>query len=206
MKHRHHIVPKHMGGSDHDENLIELSVADHALAHLRLYEKYGKWQDLFAYNALRGKTDESEAIRVQAAKLGFQEFLMSDGAVEWRHHISSSSVGRKESDLTCYRKSVSGVMAWRCGKFNDRKKIPVNMLRENCKRNSSKMAVGRSRSKKWKQSVTSEEYKKKKMLADPRSTPIILGGIKYNSLRDAARNTEYSYYKIRRMVNKHGEN
>ena len=26
MKHKHHIVPKHMGGSDNPENLIELTI------------------------------------------------------------------------------------------------------------------------------------------------------------------------------------
>ena len=41
MKHKHHIIPKHMGGTDDPSNLIELSVEEHAEAHKVLFEKYG---------------------------------------------------------------------------------------------------------------------------------------------------------------------
>jgi len=34
MKHKHHIVPKHMGGSDDPSNLIELTIEEHAEAHM----------------------------------------------------------------------------------------------------------------------------------------------------------------------------
>lgn len=33
----HHIIPKHMGGSDDPNNLIELIVDKHAEAHLKLH-------------------------------------------------------------------------------------------------------------------------------------------------------------------------
>ena len=45
MKHKHHIVPKHMGGSDDPSNLIELTREEHALAHKILYEQYGKKEE-----------------------------------------------------------------------------------------------------------------------------------------------------------------
>ena len=32
--HRHHIVPKHMGGEDIKENIVYLTPEEHALAHL----------------------------------------------------------------------------------------------------------------------------------------------------------------------------
>ncbi len=63
MKHIHHIVPKHMGGSDDPSNLIELTVEEHANAHLKLYEKYGHWQDLCAYEALSGRIGQEEILR-----------------------------------------------------------------------------------------------------------------------------------------------
>ena len=71
-KHKHHIIPKHMGGTDDKENLIELTPKQHALAHKKLYEKYGKWQDLFAYKALSGRLKNEDIHREKArmANLG----------------------------------------------------------------------------------------------------------------------------------------
>ena len=39
--HKHHIVPKHAGGTNNPENLIELTVEEHAEAHRILYEENG---------------------------------------------------------------------------------------------------------------------------------------------------------------------
>lgn len=50
--HRHHIIPKHMGGDDSKENLVYLTPEEHAQAHLELYEKYGKYEDAQAFNTL----------------------------------------------------------------------------------------------------------------------------------------------------------
>ena len=43
-----------MGGDDSPNNLIYLSVQDHALAHKKLYEEYGKKEDFIAWKALSG--------------------------------------------------------------------------------------------------------------------------------------------------------
>lgn len=50
--HYHHIVPKHLGGTNDRSNLILLCPLDHAKAHLELYKKYGKQADAWAYNRL----------------------------------------------------------------------------------------------------------------------------------------------------------
>ena len=52
MKHKHHIIPKHAGGTDETDNLVELSVEEHAEAHRVLYEQYGRWQDKLAWLGL----------------------------------------------------------------------------------------------------------------------------------------------------------
>jgi hypothetical protein len=61
MKHIHHIVPKHMGGSNDPSNLIELTVEEHAEAHRILWEKHGKWQDKIAWKTLSGQISIQEA-------------------------------------------------------------------------------------------------------------------------------------------------
>lgn len=79
--HRHHIIPKHQGGTDADENIIYLSPEDHAKAHLELYEKYGHYEDAQAYNSLKKYWLESRIL---------------DGYVQSEEHI------RKRTDSIDY--------------------------------------------------------------------------------------------------------
>jgi hypothetical protein len=62
MKHIHHIIPKHAGGTDDPSNLIELTVKEHAEAHLWLWLKYGRWEDRLAWKALSGQIGKEEII------------------------------------------------------------------------------------------------------------------------------------------------
>jgi hypothetical protein len=57
----HHKIPKHVGGSDIEENLLPLSYDDHTHAHKLLYEVYGSHYDFCAWNMRIGKTAEANA-------------------------------------------------------------------------------------------------------------------------------------------------
>jgi hypothetical protein len=70
MKHIHHIVPKHAGGTDDPSNLIELSVEDHAEAHRLLYEKYGKQADFYAWQGLSGIIGKEEQVKAASSRGG----------------------------------------------------------------------------------------------------------------------------------------
>ena len=61
-KHKHHIIPKHMGGTNNPDNLIELTIEEHAEAHRMLYEKHGHTQDKVAWLGLAGIMPHSEII------------------------------------------------------------------------------------------------------------------------------------------------
>ena len=61
MKHLHHIVPKHAGGSNDSSNLIELTVEEHAEAHRLLWEQHDRWQDKIAWKTLSGQISIQEA-------------------------------------------------------------------------------------------------------------------------------------------------
>ena len=59
-----------MGGTDEPSNLIELSVEEHALTHLALYNKFGKKEDLGAYHLLsKGYWDE-ETVKIRNSIAG----------------------------------------------------------------------------------------------------------------------------------------
>jgi len=55
--HNHHIVPKHVGGTDHPSNIIRLTAEEHSLIHLELYEKFGRDEDRWAYVVLSVRKD-----------------------------------------------------------------------------------------------------------------------------------------------------
>lgn len=69
MKHKHHIIPKHMGGTDDPSNIIEVSVEQHAELHLALYLEHGLKEDWLAYRGLAGIISHEDAVR-EAQRLG----------------------------------------------------------------------------------------------------------------------------------------
>ena len=60
VTHKHHIIPRHLGGDDHPSNLVTLSVAQHAKAHWVLFHLYGHEKDLWAYRLLSGQVGRDE--------------------------------------------------------------------------------------------------------------------------------------------------
>lgn len=53
-----------MGGKNNDDNLIELTIEEHAEAHRKLYEEHGKWQDEIAWKTLSGQISNADAIKL----------------------------------------------------------------------------------------------------------------------------------------------
>lgn len=70
MKHKHHIVPRHMNGSDDPENLIELTIEEHAEAHRILFEQHGRWEDELAWKGLAGLISKEEIIKKVLSEAG----------------------------------------------------------------------------------------------------------------------------------------
>jgi hypothetical protein len=81
----HHIIPKHMGGTDDPNNLIELTIEEHAEAHRLLYEKYGRVQDRRAWLGLSKMMTGKEIIN---------EILKAPKSEEHKRKISESHKGK----------------------------------------------------------------------------------------------------------------
>ena len=64
MYHFHHIRPRHMGGTDDTDNLVKLTVEEHAAAHKKLWEDHGSEYDRIAWQCLVGQIDNAEANRL----------------------------------------------------------------------------------------------------------------------------------------------
>ena len=70
MKHKHHIIPRHMGGTDDPSNLVELTPEEHAEAHRKLYEEHGRWQDRVAWIGLAGLATKAEHVAMLLSEAG----------------------------------------------------------------------------------------------------------------------------------------
>lgn len=118
--HKHHITPKHMGGSDDPSNLIELTVEEHAEAHRKLYEQYGHWQDELAWKGLAKIIGKEEIINRLSASNGFLGKNHSD---EWKINHSKTMSGRKMTDE--HKKKISQSKKGKVVSEETRKKLSI---------------------------------------------------------------------------------
>ena len=115
MKHRHHIVPKHAGGTDDPSNLIELTVNEHAKAHYILWNQYGRWQDKLAWKAL-SKMIGKEKIIFSAQSWGSKELWKS---LEHRKKISNLAKSQWENPLYRLNHSEKMKSLWKNQKWRE---------------------------------------------------------------------------------------
>jgi hypothetical protein len=88
IKHKHHIVPKHMGGSDDPSNLVELTIEEHAKAHKKLWEEHGHWQDELAWKGLSGMSSKGEIIQEIMKRNGERWGAANKGKIAWNKGLT----------------------------------------------------------------------------------------------------------------------
>ena len=57
---KHHIIPRHSGGSDDPSNIEIVTPAEHAERPRILFETHGRWQDFLAWKGLAGLVSSEE--------------------------------------------------------------------------------------------------------------------------------------------------
>ena len=102
--HTHHIIPKHMGGSDDDDNKIELTVEEHAEAHRVLYEKHGKREDWIAWKTL-SKQIGKEELWLERSSLGGKKMKGYKKSKTHIENLSIAQTGKKQTEET--KKKIS---------------------------------------------------------------------------------------------------
>lgn len=60
--HKHHIVPRYMGGTNAKENLVEVSVTQHAMYHFCNYQLWGNEEDRIAWRGLSGIISREQVV------------------------------------------------------------------------------------------------------------------------------------------------
>ena len=170
MKHTHHIIPKHAGGTDDPSNLIELTIEEHAEAHRRLYEEYGNWQDKVAWQGLLGLIPHEQIMRE-----------MYDARKGEGNHF----YGRRHSDET--KRLIS--------KKNKGRLKGIPKSPEHCKKISENNGRGMLGKTPWNKGKIGAQPKslESKMKV---SKPIIYNGVEYWSIEEAARANNTTRYFI----------
>lgn len=69
--HRHHILPRHAGGTDDPSNIVVVTIPEHAELHRQLWEQNKRWQDYAAWMAL-SNTIPPDKVRCLAISLALR--------------------------------------------------------------------------------------------------------------------------------------
>jgi hypothetical protein len=97
VMHVHHIVPRHAEpgfANNCVENLVTLTVAEHAEAHLQLWLKNGHWQDRLAYMILSNQIGREEADLIALRESNRNRVWTP----EQRQHFSRIRKGKSRSE------------------------------------------------------------------------------------------------------------
>ena len=82
-----------MGGDNSPENLIELSISEHADEHRKLFEKYGKHEDFVAWKSLTEQLKNPELF-IETSRRGGLNNRGKPKSKEHKRNISKSLKGR----------------------------------------------------------------------------------------------------------------
>lgn len=162
--HRHHIIPRHewrqrfesLEGFNSPDNIVVLTVEQHALAHKYLYELLGSEYDKIAYLFLSGQIGKEEAIKesIVCANKGRPKTPEECAAISSRMNGKRLTLGYKQRPRSeSYKNAISdrmkGKKIAKGSKHTDEWKI-ANSERMN----GNKHSLGVKRSDEFKRKVS----------------------------------------------------
>lgn len=93
MKHNHHIIPKYEGGSNLQENLVELTITQHAMWHYAEWTRKKNDRDYLAWKCLSGQIGKEE-IQIIKSRIGYNKMKE---ITKHKPHPGTKLKGRKQS-------------------------------------------------------------------------------------------------------------
>jgi hypothetical protein len=106
---KHHVIPKHAGGSDDPSNIKLVTLEQHAEEHRLLWEKYNRKQDYIAWKCLSGQMSKEDLINEIRSMNGFNQGKVNaqSGFMKYIQTLSDTSAAGKISAEVCREKKVN---------------------------------------------------------------------------------------------------
>jgi hypothetical protein len=131
-----------MGGTDDKNNIVELTIEEHAEAHKKLWEQNGKWEDYYAWQGLSGIIPKKELVK------RLQSIANSKPKTEeTKEKIRQYRLGKKQTEQSKEKNRQKAIERWSNGVYDVEK---LRMSRIGFKQpDSQKQKVSKFLSKKW---------------------------------------------------------
>ena len=104
--HRHHMIPRHAGGTDDTSNLVRVNLPMHAMLHKIRWEEIGDEYDKIAWLTLSGQIGKEEAsnkARRAASRLVFEKRIGIFGMTPEKKDEANRKGGKKGGRATANR-------------------------------------------------------------------------------------------------------
>ena len=156
---RHHIIPKHAGGTDEESNFTYLTHREHIAAHWLLWKIHGRWADELAWKMMKGRLHCSTHHNLGKTHSEETKKKISDALKSKKRKPRSEETKKKISDALKGKKRKS---------FTEEHKRKLSEVRrgkqksEEHKRKISEAKMGKSLSEEHKRKI-SESKKGKKL-------------------------------------------
>ena len=145
--HNHHIIPKHAGGTNAPDNLIQLTIPEHAEAHRKLYEEFERWQDKCAWQGLAEIIGKDEIIKfAQSQPKTAEQLAHPNFGMRGKKHseesikkMSDSKKGKSRSTET--RKKISDGLKGKTHSDETKKKISESHKKRHAKARQERSTI-----------------------------------------------------------------
>ena len=169
--HKHHIVPKHFGGDNSEQNIINLTSTEHSEVHRLLYEKYKYKQDWLAWQGLNGFLGKEdiikESIKIGSSKAGkiAGQKSVDSGRIKEMSKKGILAMRNKFDNYDSYRLYMTEISKKQTGKSKEKLKdwYWITDGSQNIKiKNGTEIPDGfyKGRLKKWKTGYSNESKEK----------------------------------------------